>query len=452
MSIRRSELLRDDYLQELLKDEVCGDEEARNRYINLTYKRGQDEPRAPSNSTQATFELKHPGAGYLFDYQRELARKIVRLYDAGGSKAFMSLPTGGGKTRTALWAVLDILGREQSATAVWIAPGRELLDQAVDALKDVWRVNPAAEEIGVVRAYVEKRFSISNEVRVIFVTPQLLHAIYSSGESFPEADLVVFDEAHHAIARTYRAGVERLVGESQGCLLIGLSATPGRQDKEETEDLVRFFDRNIIVSRRLGEAPVESLRDRKVLAHLQFKQIDPGNVLPGMVVTRSGQRGPTLEELAKEPSRFRAVIRKGIELSKDERSLVFAASIRHANALAAVWSARGVSVGVVTSNTPSPERAQLVQAFKEGKLEILVNKKVLATGYDCPAVQNAILTVPVGSAITFEQIVGRVSRGPAVGGHEQGRVWQIDDHVAMHGEPSSYARYSGFDWKGLRKV
>ena len=67
-------------------------------------------------------------------------------------------------------------------------------------------------------------------------------------------------------------------------------------------------------------------------------------------------------------------------------------------------------------------------------------------GYDCPAVSNVVLTMPIGSVTLFEQLVGRASRGPATGGTAQSKIWQLDDHLTIHDYPKSYSRYREFDW------
>ena len=84
--------------------------------------------------------------------------------------------------------------------------------------------------------------------------------------------------------------------------------------------------------------------------------------------------------------------------------------------------------------------------FATGEIRVVVNKTLLATGYDCPAVEHVVLTVPVGSPITFEQMIGRAARGRLVGGADEAHVWQADDHLRVHGGPQSYYRYSDPDW------
>ena len=105
----------------------------------------------------------------------------------------------------------------------------------------------------------------------------------------------------------------------------------------------------------------------------------------------------------------------------------------------------------VSSYSPDDVRRDTLRDFERGGLSIVLNKALLATGYDCPAIGHVILATPVRSAIMFEQVVGRASRGPLVGGNAHSTVWQFEDHLAMHGLPQSYHRYADYDWKALRR-
>jgi DNA repair protein RadD len=89
---------------------------------------------------------------------------------------------------------------------------------------------------------------------------------------------------------------------------------------------------------------------------------------------------------------------------------------------------------------------QVLARFEAGEISVLLNKQLLPAGYDCPAISDVVLASPVRSSILWEQILGRVSRGPAVGGTVAGRVWELDDHRAMHSKVLSYARFLGDLW------
>ena len=99
------------------------------------------------------------------------------------------------------------------------------------------------------------------------------------------------------------------------------------------------------------------------------------------------------------------------------------------------------------SNLQRDHRREVIQDFASGKTAVLTNYRILATGYDCPAVSDVALLSRVGSAVQFEQMVGRACRGPKTGGAASATVWDLDDHLQLHGLPESYFRFNNFDWE-----
>ena len=106
----------------------------------------------------------------------------------------------------------------------------------------------------------------------------------------------------------------------------------------------------------------------------------------------------------------------------------------------------GKESAVLTHLTPATRRESILGRFAAGEIPVLFNKTLLATGYDCPGVTDVVLATPIRSAILWEQMLGRASRGPAVGGTEVGYVWELDDHRNMHHRVMSYVRYRGELW------
>jgi superfamily II DNA or RNA helicase len=266
----------------------------------------------------------------------------------------------------------------------------------------------------------------------------------------PPFDFVIFDEAHQAEARTYKQtliAVRSLGGQTAPA--VGLSATPGRSIDDETESLVTLFNRKLLTSDRLRPNAITALQSQGVLARLDFKRIAFRERVVGMrrtVESRDQLKG-ALKVLQWDLVRFRAVVEKAVEVEGDGQTLVFAGSVMHANALCVVLKAKGCRAEVVSAYTPLDQRARILKAYSERAIRILLNKSLLATGYDCPSVKHVLLTSPIGSPILFEQIVGRASRGPKVGGNHVSTVWQMDNNLAIHGRPASYHRFRDFDWK-----
>ena len=363
----------------------------------------------------------------LFGYQRELGGEILKSIRQS-ERALLALPTGGGKTRTAVAAVLDGLTDESCRQVVWLAPSIELIDQAVGTFQAMWRSHGSAPDIRLVR----RTSDVAGPEPVVFLTtPQ---SVYSQARRRRAAstvwDAIIFDEAHQLGAATFRAATESLMASGSAIALIGLSATPGRVDPEETEDLVALFGGNLLTSRQLRPNPIEVLQRRGVLSRLEFKSI-----------------GDEQSSQWPEEKRLAASAHLAARLGgKNGHVLVFTSSVAGAIVLAEAVQSIGIQADAVHAGMSDSARDTAIDRFGRGDVRVLVNQRLLATGYDCPAISDLILAGRIGSPILFEQVVGRAARGPRTGGLRSSHVWQFDDHLALHGLPQSYYRFRDFDW------
>ena len=209
----QGKIARDPFLRGPLANGHFGDAEVRDKYIELTYLQcrfGGGLETQEYESLPDSLTLRHPGRGYLFDYQRDLANQIIStvLQSPPGNVGLLALPTGGGKTRTALWAILELLKQSAIRKTLWLAPARELLDQAFHTINDLWHVLPAVEELEVVRCYATGGFPSADASTLYLSTPQMLHSRLGKGSlSIPSCEVIIFDEAHHAIAPTFAEAI-----------------------------------------------------------------------------------------------------------------------------------------------------------------------------------------------------------------------------------------------------
>jgi len=379
--------------------------------------------------TDSVFLVRTELRPRLFDYQIDLIGKFIECIESG-STGLLSLPTGGGKTRTAVVACLDAFARGTVNGVIWLAPTRELVEQAFVTFVEMWKLVGGCPDI-----HVGRGFRQSVERNVCVTTPQEVYSRLRADADLGLWDAVIFDEAHQLGARTYEEVVRALRSESatssnRAAGLIGLSATPGRADGDETDKLVKFFEGNLLTSATLGSNPVLTLQRRGVLARIEFRRLTKREL-------------PVADEI----SRLRVAIKACQSLAaKGRRVMVFTQTVEGAECLADALTGLGVSAASVSSKLPSQTRFSILAAFGDGRIQVLANQRLLATGYDCPAVSDVLLLSPIGSPILFEQIVGRAARGPKTGGSAVARVWEFDDHLTQHGFPSSYYRYRDYDW------
>ena len=138
-----------------------------------------------------------------------------------------------------------------------------------------------------------------------------------------------------------------------------------------------------------------------------------------------------LEALAEHVDRNIAVIAELNRLvdSGHRRILLFTASVRHAEVVAAALSALGLDARVVTSMTPAPTRKRMIRAFRtlSDKPIIMCNFGVLTTGFDAPNTSAVVIARPTRSLVLYSQMVGRATRGPKAGGNETCEISTVVD-------------------------
>jgi len=364
----------------------------------------------------------------LFDYQEELVTAAFSTYENSSRPhaSLLSLPTGAGKTRTAISFVFSVISRTKRDRIHWIAPTNELIDQAIQTCRNMWSESPAIPDIDVDRkGQSEDESSDANHV-LRFSTIQSAYSALKSGKDyFAGTDIVIFDEAHQIAAPTFEQ-VFRSAMEA-GAFVLGLSATPGRVERSESAHLATLFDQEMLISEFLKPNAITVLQRRGVLSRIHFRNLD---------------------DHGKYSSRFEIslkIMREAVD--QDSSILVFTESVAQAHAFNVVLNSSGMKVSsVLSSNTAKDERSDVIDSFSSGKLPVLLNQQILTTGFDSPGVRHLLLTNRIGSPVLFEQMVGRVARGPVVGGVANSYVWQFDDHLGIHGYPTSYHRYEDYEW------
>lgn len=381
----------------------------------------------------------------LFSYQREITEKIDAwlIGDQKNRSALVSLPTGGGKTRLGANVLIENFERKLFSRMLWVAPSAELIEQAVHAFEALWH---SFRPTGGLSVSVNEipRITKQADGQCSFVTAQLASKRIEAIETY-SPEILVFDEAHQAVANTFRKVIRAQV--KVGGKVLGLSATPGRAIDNEGQELSALFCNNLIAAGELGDDPVGTLRKKGVLARLETHLIDLPKRWEQIRVRNLSGRAMPLDELAAHPARFWSTVDAVKSLPKGSRALVFCASIAHCFSLMAALRDIGVQADTISHNASPRARRKILTRFATGDTDVLLNRSLLATGYDCPGITDVVLASPIRSPILWEQILGRASRGPAVGGTRIGRIWELDDHRKMHGQVMSYLRFLNELWK-----
>ena len=380
----------------------------------------------------------------LFDHQRNAVRKLAPLLAHDERRAVLHLPTGVGKTRTAMHVVADSLRAHEPSVVVWLASGRELLEQAVVAFREAWmHLGTRPLQIGTMWGDRMPDLDCFSDG---FLAVGLAKGWAVTSRTDPDwalrlsrrVRLVVFDEAHQSIASTYRRITEELTLHYR-CALLGLTATPGRTwaDIDKDGELAEFFSGNKVTLEVPGENPIAYLIDNGFLARPSFRTLlsRPGLAFGEKELARIAQGLDIPEEIVTALSMSEQYVTavlgavEGLLGAGHRRVLVFAATVQHARTLSAILVARDVRSNVVTGLTPVRAREHAIRTFKSDDEVpmVLVNYGVLTTGFDAPKASAVVIARPTRSLVLFSQMVGRAIRGPKAGGTEACEVVTVVD-------------------------
>ena len=401
-----------------------------------------DDPRAPRVVSPVTQKTR---VSYgLFPHQRTAVRKVINALSHYDHKVILHMPTGSGKTRTAMHLIARHLREYGPTVVVWLAQNRELLDQASDEFEKAWeslgdrdvqlmrfwgnRTAPLEELVdGLVVAGLAKMSNIDTK------RPKLLLRLAD------HATLTVIDEAHQAIAPTYSNVIRALISKRPENALLGLTATPGRTWSEIEEDkrLSEFFEgRKVLLEVEGYDDPVSFLVNEKYLARPVFRQLEaPSNIELNKADLKNIQNAPDLsnkilEKIGHDAARTETVLLSIMDaISRHDRIIVFAPSVENAKLLYAMLTIKKVEALFISGETGSSERERRIRRYKSNAREkiVLVNFGVLTTGFDAPKTSCAIIARPTRSLVLYSQMVGRATRGVRAGGNEECEVITVTD-------------------------
>ena len=280
----------------------------------------------------------------LFDYQEDMVKRIEKALRLHRS-VMAQMPTGTGKTYL-LTAAIDSFVEDNPNTKVWIVAHRkELVSQIEETIKKFYSYSSS------------KNKSLLVSVKAMSI--QWLARHYNEIEEEP--GMIVIDEAHHALAKTYKEMWERFPKAK----FLGLTATPCRLNGKGFTDLfdvlvqswnipefiskgrLATYDFVSIKSDGVTQRLIDSLQKRGADGDYQNKEMD-------MLLNKR----PSIERLYQSFE----------EYGKDRKGIVYAINISHANAIVEFYREHGIAAVAIDSKTPSSLRKELIERFKSSSL------------------------------------------------------------------------------------
>jgi superfamily II DNA or RNA helicase len=324
----------------------------------------------------------------LRPYQEEALNAILENYSKGVSRQLVVLPTGAGKT--VIFSHLPII-KPDALPMLVLAHRSELLDQARNKIMasnphlsvEIEQADRKAGQVDVVVASVAT-LGRNNTPRI---------------EEYPKDYFksIVIDEAHHAAAPSYR----RIIDFFSPDFLLGVTATPQRSDSTRLIDVFQEIVYYKSIQDLIGEGYLCPLVGYRVKSNIDISNVE----------IRNGEYAQDqLEEAIDTPERNAHIVASYLALANNEKAIVFASGVKHAENLALSFSKASVTTEVIVGTTPREKREEVLANFAKGKVSVIVNVGVLTEGFDEPSVQAIILAKPTRSTLLYTQIVGRGTR------------------------------------------
>lgn len=345
--------------------------------------------------------------------------KASSLLISSEKKCIIHMPTGTGKTRTAMSLIAQWLNNNKGPV-VWMTYSKELIIQAAEEFRKCW------SHQGQYKAnicFYTGEFDTFNSAQ-----PEFDICFTSFGKAGREASrkgggnlkniaertsLLVIDEAHQSMAPTYKEAIDNFIFYHNNSSLLGLTATPGRStsnNEDENIELSQLFGHHkVTLEIKNYNNPIEYLLEQGYLAKPQYETIK-------------------IPEAEKDLSTAALIqiIEKAISQGH-ERVLVFTKSVDEATLCTGLLEYLGIRSFSISAEDGLDTRSTAYQEFlsDQKKAIVLCNYGVLTTGFDAPRTSCVIIARPINSLIIYSQTVGRALRGPAANGTEYAKIVTI---------------------------
>ncbi len=385
----------------------------------------------------------------LYEHQEEALKKLDAMDKKEVFRTLLVLPTGGGKTLTAAyWLLRNAV--DNGKKILWLAHRHLLLEQAAEAFaRNAYTdnmVNRTVFSYRIISGMHDKPVHIKRTDNIIIAgKDSIVRSLdrlrdWLNGEEI----YLVIDEAHHAVAKSYKRIIHYVSEHTKSMKLLGLTATPFRTSEDEqgalkqvfTDDIVYKTDLDALIKKGILATPIFKPCDTKIqfTEHLgikALKSIENLDILPEDIAN----------DIADSKERNRFIVDEYLSnYKKYGPTIVFALNKNHAIALNALFNEKGKKYGVksefiisevqdmITGITVSnADNERKIEQYRKGEIQVLINVNILTEGTDLPKTHTVFLTRPTVSTTLMTQMVGRALRGLKAGGTKDAYIVSFVD-------------------------
>lgn len=341
---------------------------------------------------------------YLYDYQTELVNKARKSLAKGHEGVLIQSPPGSGKS--VVIAEIARLTTDKGNRVMFLVHRKELVEQITETFK-------------------------ANEVNLDLCTIMTVTKVANRLTMLPKPSLIITDETHHSRAKTYR----NIYDYYSDVPRLGFTATPWRMNGKGFDD---------IYSEMVEGKSVKWLIENNRLAPYEYYSIPEADIGKLQKSSTGDYTNKSIEKALKSTI-FGDVVDNYLKVANGQKTILYAHSIEYSQKFADEFKSAGIKAVHVDSKTPSAERDEIMDDFRNGKIKVLCNVDLISEGFDVPDCTCVIMARPTDSLVLYLQQSMRCMR------YQPKKTATIIDHVAnytRHFLPDTDRKW---DLKGFEK-
>lgn len=361
--------------------------------------------------TSPSFLPQQSGSTICYrDYQIEALDQLHQVREGGDSIALLYHATGVGKTITAAADAKRVGGK-----TLFLVNSLKLTEQAEQRFHEVWPEAKTGYYTGSKK---------DTGVDVLFATMQ---SVVKNLDDFEktEFDYIIIDECHHAASKSYAA----IMGYFTPSFTLGLSATPERADGE---DILKIF-KNVA-----HKMDLETAVKRGILAPIRCFRVKTNVDLTQVRIHGVQYNALDLESKLFVPERNRLIVETYLAYAKGRNTVIFCASVKHAEQLRALLRTEGIAAESVSGRDSETARNYILSKYEQGSVNVLCACDLLNEGWDSPKTDVLFMARPTMSRTIYLQQLGRGVRKHE--GKESLLVIDFVDNAGLFNMPYSLHR------------
>ena len=346
----------------------------------------------------------------LREYQQEALDSLAAMRANKETIALLYHATGTGKTVTAVMDTKRCGGR-----VLFVAHTMELVNQAYNTFKNLW------DTVSV------GKFADGTKDADSHVICGSIQSVALNLELFQDNDFdyIIIDEAHHASADTY----QKVLAYFKPKFTLGLTATPERADDTNILEIFKNTAHKLDIQTAVEISALVPVRCIRIHTNIDMTKVRFNRVQYNI---------RDLDDKIFVPERNKLIVDTWLSYVKNKRTVVFCASVKHAEQIAKLFQDAGIAALAVSGSMKTSERNEQLAKFASGDIKVLCACDLLNEGWDCPQTEVLFMARPTMSKVLYTQQLGRGMRNCE--GKDHLMVFDFVDNASQYNAPYSMHR------------